>query len=231
MSFNNNHKIFLIGVVIFSFWLSFKNQSQPNNKVVENNFVETIDINKFTGFADWCNNKNNLEKSTRNTIDELLNEVDTSDCNLASSRLLKINYVVIFGEDNESLDLRPFQTLTHLTSITFNHANVSDIQSLQKLDKLEYLDLGRNQITDITPLRSLTELEELKLGQNKIHDISPIASLVNLKYLVLSGNNISDITSLKNLENIRTVYLNDNNITDETCPIKPEFKCIFFLRN
>lgn len=69
------------------------------------------------------------------------------------------------------------------------------------------------------------------LGQNQISDITPIASLTNLEKLVLSGNNISNITPLQNLEKLDRVYLNDNQIKDETCPVKPERTCVFFLRN
>ena len=212
--------------------LSIRNNISSNtNKPKNDNFTESINTEDFTTFTDWCLNKHELVQSTENTIDKLLNEVDTTDCSLAEKRLLNLSYVVFYGENGESLDLRPFNSLTHFTSISISAGNISDITPLKSSKGLKRLDLGGNKISDIHTLQYLTNLEELKLGQNDIYDISPIAFLSQLEELILSGNNISDISSLENLNNLDKVYLNDNQIKDESCPVKPEKTCVFFLRN
>ena len=227
-----NPKVILIGIAILSVFLALKNNNASSvYQTKGKEFTESINTADFVSFTDWCLNKNELKQSTENTIDELLNEVDTLDCNLAEKRLSNTSYVVFYGKDSKSLDLRPFRSLNHLKSISISSGNISDITPLRSSKNLRSLDLGRNNISDIAPLQNLTKLEELLLGQNQISDITPIASLNNLEKLVLSGNNISDISPLQNLENLDRVYLNDNQIKDETCPVKPEYTCVFFLRN
>ena len=227
-----NPKVILGGIAILSVFLALRNNNTSNiEQTNKQSFTESIDTSSFVNFADWCLNKNELKQSTENTIDELLNEVDTLDCNLAEKRLSNISYVVFYGKDGKNLDLRPFRSLNHLRSISISSGNISDITPLRYSKNLRSLDLGGNSISDITPLQNLTKLEELLLGQNQISDITPIASLTNLEKLVLSGNNISNITPLQNLEKLDRVYLNDNQIKDETCPVKPERTCVFFLRN
>lgn len=227
-----NPQVILTGIIILSVFLALKNNNASSiNQTEQKEFTESINTADFVSFADWCLSKNDLKQSTKNTIDELLNEVDTLDCNLAEKRLSNISYVVLYGKDGKSLDLRPFRSLNHLKSLSISSGNISDITPLRYSKNLRSLKLGENNISDITPLQNLTELEELLLGQNEIYDISPIASLSNLEKLVLSGNNISDITPLQNLEKLDKVYLNDNQIKDETCPVKPESTCVFFLRN
>lgn len=227
-----NPKLILTGIVILSIFFTLKNNNASStDRTKEKELTESINTADFVNFTDWCLNKNELKQSTKNTIDELLNEVDTFDCDLANQRLLSLRYVVFSGKEGRDLDLRPFRSLNHLTSITINSETISDLTPLVYSKNLEYLDLGGNKISDISALQSLNKLKELKLGQNEINDISPIASLTNLEKLVLSGNNISDITPLQNLEKLNKVYLNDNQIKDETCPVKPEHTCVFFLRN
>lgn len=227
-----NPKVILGVIAILSVFLALRNNNTSNiEQTNTESFTESIDTSSFVSFSNWCFNKDELRRSTRNTIDELLNEIDTFDCDLAEKRLSTIKFIGLYGKGDRAFDLRPLQSLPHLMGITADYAKIQDLRPLQGLVNLKQLKLGGNQISDITPLQNLTKLEELSLGQNQISDITPIASLVNLEKLVLSGNNISDITPLQNMEKLDRVYLNDNQIEDETCPVKPEYTCIFFLRN
>ncbi len=95
--------------------LSIRNNISFNTKQPKKeNFTESINTEGFSTFTDWCLNKHELIQSTENTIDKLLNEVDTLDCSLAEKRLLSLSYVVFYGKDSESLVVNGINIVTIL---------------------------------------------------------------------------------------------------------------------
>ncbi|MGB7518003.1 MAG: leucine-rich repeat domain-containing protein, partial [Spirulinaceae cyanobacterium] len=116
---------------------------------------------QFKSFADWCKNREGLTSVARHTVEVLLREAETEDCQLAQRQLTNLNLLNL-GE-NKIKDITPVATLTNLTG----------------------LYLGENEIKDITPVASLTNLGSLELGENEIEDITPVASLTNLTSLDL----------------------------------------------
>ncbi len=153
-------------------------------------------------FTQWCNEKESLPAATRFTVDLLLKEVDTKDCNLANSKLNNLN----------SLDLY--------------YRKITNIEPLASLNKLTSLDLIGNQISDIKPLAELTNLTYLALGKNKITDIKPLTGLTSLNYLSLHNNQITNVKSLASLNNLTNLRLSDNQIVEKKCPV-PEYVCTF----
>ena len=95
-------------------------------------------------FAQWCQQKSSVPAATRHTIDILLKQAGTNNCQTADSKLRSL----------DKLDLRSNQ--------------ISDIKLLAGLTKLTYLDLSENQIGDVKPLSGLTKLTDLHLDLNPI---------------------------------------------------------------
>jgi Leucine-rich repeat (LRR) protein len=88
-------------------------------------------------FADWCLNKAKESVQTQQTIDVLLQEADTTDCDRASSLLSSRSELSL--DNNQIADLKPLSSLKNLTQ----------------------LSLGNNQIADLKPLSNLTNLTQL----------------------------------------------------------------------
>lgn len=148
-------------------------------------------------FATWCQQRASVPIATRHTIDVLLEQAGTQDCQQAASKLSRDNYLSIYRNQ------------------------ISDVKPLASLTKLKMLYLNNNKITDVNPLTSLTNLRLLLLNANQINDVKPLASLTRLKELDLGGNQISDVKPLANLTALRRLFINGNNqITEKDCPVK-----------
>ncbi len=93
-------------------------------------------------FADWCLNKDSLSAETKHTVDAILQEAKTQDCDQADKLLS--NRIELSLASKLITDLRPLSSLTHLT----------------------FLDLSNNQIADLRPLSTLTNLGLLSLENN-----------------------------------------------------------------
>ncbi|MEG3840662.1 DUF6745 domain-containing protein [Microcoleus sp. herbarium14] len=106
----------------------------------------------FTSFADWCKHKDSLSESARHTVEVLLKQAGTSDCNEAD------------------------RILSNRTTLRLENHQISDITPLQFMTKLEWLRLGNNQISDITPLKFLTGLTDLSLENNPISKLTSLQS-------------------------------------------------------
>nr|WP_293092184.1 hypothetical protein [Okeania sp. SIO2F4] len=52
--------------------------------------------NNYTTFQEWCENKANLPEETKHTVNLLLEEVDTEDCNVANQQLSSTDRISIF---------------------------------------------------------------------------------------------------------------------------------------
>lgn len=152
-------------------------------------------------FADWCRQKADLSPETKHTVDVLLKEAGTNDCDAADRKLSSLTKLDLF--DNQIGDIQPLASLTNLT----------------------WLFLSSNQIRDIKPLASLTNLTRLSLSENPIGDIKPLASLTNLRSLDLSRNVIGDIKPLASLTKLTVLSLSGNEIAPKTCPLSRQSIC------
>jgi len=125
-------------------------------------------------FADWCREKASLSPEAKHTVEVLLKQAGTTECDAAN------------------------QKLSSLTELNLGGNQISDIKPLQGMANLTSLFLGSNKISDIKPLQGMTNLTSLSLGDNKISDIKPLQGMTKLTWLFLSGNPIaSKICPLK----------------------------------
>src|ERR671932_743420 len=105
--------------------------------------AETRSGNSRRTFADWCREKDSLIPEAKHTVEVLLEEAETTECDEAN------------------------QILSSFTELSlYNNNQISDIKPLAFLTKLTRLELYTNQIRDIKPLASLTNLRYLTLYNN-----------------------------------------------------------------
>ena len=153
--------------------------------------AEMRSSNSRQTFADWCRQKADLSPEAKHTVDVLLEQAGTTECDAANQTLSSLTEINLSG--NEISDIKPLASLTNLTSLSLGANQISDIKPLASLTNLTSLSLSFNKINDIKPLASLTNLTELNLTDNQISDIKPLVSLTNLISLDLDSNQISDI--------------------------------------
>ena len=123
-------------------------------------------------FADWCRQKADLSPETKHTVDLLLEQAGTNDCDAADRKLSSLTE--LFFRGNPIGDIKPLASLTHLTGLFLTYNQIRDIKPLASLTHLTVLELSGNQIGDIKPLASLTHLTDLGLTNNQIGDIKPL---------------------------------------------------------
>ncbi len=196
-------------------------------------------------FADWCREKASLSPETKHTVEVLLKQAGTTECDAANQKLSSLTELNLGG--NQISDIKPLQSLTNLTHLFLGFNKISDIQPLQGMTNLTLLHLSNNKISDIQPLQSLTNLDGLNLRFNKISDIKPLESLTKLTLLLIESNQVSDIKPLQSLTKVTYLNLSDNKISNikplqgmtsltelylggnpiapKTCPLKPESIC------
>ena len=104
--------------------------------------AETRSGNSRQTFADWCRQKDSLSPEAKQTVEVLLGQAGTTECDAAD------------------------RTLSSLTGLKLNFNEISDIKPLASLTNLTKLSLTNNQISDIKLLASLTKLTVLKLDKN-----------------------------------------------------------------
>ena len=106
--------------------------------------AETRSENSRRTFADWCRQKADLSPEAKRTVELLLKEAGTTECDAAN------------------------QTLSSLTQLDLDNNQISDIKPLESLTNLTSLSLEKNLLSDIKPLESLTKLTGLYLSGNPI---------------------------------------------------------------
>ncbi|MFB2975530.1 leucine-rich repeat domain-containing protein [Microseira sp. BLCC-F43] len=189
----------------------------------------------FSSFADWCKNKDSLSKEARKTVEALLKDARTSDCNEAERILSSCTELSVYSyrdisdlsplstltnlnklwiSDNQISDLSPLSTLTNLTKLKSGSNQISELSPLSGLTNLTQLGISNNQISDLSPLSTLTNLTELNLYVNQISDLRPLSGLTNLTQLILGHNRISDLSPLSTLTNLTWLCICDNPVTD-----------------
>ena len=222
-----------IGVWMFSSWgwgVTQANEPSPGSS-----------------FKEWCQQKASLSAETRKTVEVLLDEAGTKDCELAAKNLSSrtelslpeapitdlsplaalTNLKGLYLNLNAIKDVRPLARLIKLEKLYISHNEITDVTPLAKLTNLTELSLHSNEITDIGSLAGLTNLKDLRLNNNKITDVSPLARLTNLWVLYLSYNKITDISPLAKLTNLRLLNLTGNPISELNCPVSPPNVCDF----
>ena len=140
--------------------------------------AQTQPGNSRRTFGDCCRQKADLSPEGKHTVEVLLKEAGTTECDVANRKLSTFTELNL-GR-TEISDIKPLQSLTKLTELNLIENNIGDIKPLASLTQLTFLDLQSNNISDIKPLASLTKLTVLLLNNHKISDIKPLASLTNL---------------------------------------------------
>ncbi len=168
----------------------------------------------FSSFADWCKHKDSLSESARHTVEVLLKQAGTCDCNEAN-RVLS-NLTELHLPSNKITDITPVSGFTNLTRLHLENNQITDITPLSGLNNLTSLHLETNSITDLAGLSPLINLRRLHLCNNPITDITGLSELTNLTRLFLSNTPVTDITGLSALTNMFLLNLHNNQITDIT---------------
>jgi internalin A len=132
-------------------------------------------------FFQWCQQKSSVPAATRHTIDVLLKEAGTNNCQKADSELRSLDALVL--RSKQISDLKPLAGLTNLTILGLQSNQISDLKPLARLTNL----------SDLKPLARLTNLTVLDLKSNQISDVSSLTGLTNLQVLFLDSNQISVI--------------------------------------
>ena len=117
-------------------------------------------------FGDGCREKAALSPETKHTVEVLLKEAGTTECDAANRKLSSLTQLTL--DHKKISDIKPLESLTNLIGIGLNNNEISDVKPLQSLTKLIALSLAKNKISDIQPLRSLTKLTNLSLSENPI---------------------------------------------------------------
>jgi internalin A len=174
-------------------------------------------------FLQWCQQKGSVPATTRRTIDILLNEAGTKNCNLADRQLRTLTELDL--SINQLVDIQPLAGLTNLKELRLDSNQIVDINPLAGLTNLTILYLHTNQIVDLKPLAGLTNLTALYLYSNQIVDVQPLSGLTNLTMLGLRSNQIVDVQSLAGLTNLTLLHISNNPIPIKVCPVKPASIC------
>ena len=90
--------------------------------------AETRSGNSRRTFADWCREKDSLSPEAKHTVEVLLGQARTTECDAADRQLSSSMIPMLIG------------------------SLISDIKPLESLTNLRVLNLGGNQISDIKPL-------------------------------------------------------------------------------
>jgi internalin A len=174
-------------------------------------------------FLQWCQQKGSVPATTRRTIDILLHEAGTKNCNLADRQLRTL--IELDLSIDQLVDIQPLAGLTNLKELRLDSNQIVDIKPLAGLTNLNILYLHTNQIVDIKPLAGLTNLTALYLYSNQIVDVQPLAGLTKLTILGLRSNQIVDLQPLAGLTNLTDLYVGGNPIAIKVCPVKPASIC------
>ena len=88
--------------------------------------------------------------------------------------------------------------MLELTSLTTQHALISNLKGLEHAKNLTHLDVASNQITSISVLQGLTKLVHINIEDNQVTDISVLTNLTELQYIYVAGNPITDLSPMSN---------------------------------
>jgi len=123
--------------------------------------AQAAEPSRGSSFKEWCQKRSSLSAEVRKTVEVLLAQAGTSDCELAAENLL--SRTELYLSQTGISDLSPLSGLTNLTKLT-----LIDVSPLAELTNLSMLILSSNQITDVSSLARLTNLFGLFLEGNAI---------------------------------------------------------------
>src|SRR4028119_2101330 len=109
--------------------------------------AETRSGNSRRTFADWCRQKADLSPEAKHTVEMLLKEAGTTECDAANQKLS--SFTALGLSDNSISDIKPLESLTNLTFLLLENNRISDIKPLQSLTNLTSLRLDNNPISEI----------------------------------------------------------------------------------
>jgi internalin A len=98
--------------------------------------TQAAEPNQGSSFKEWCHQQASLSAERRITVEVLLAQAETNDCELAAKNLLS------------------------RTALYLDQKGISDLSPLSELTNLESLSLHNNRITDIRPLARTKKPEE-----------------------------------------------------------------------
>ena len=174
--------------------------------------TQAAEPSQGSSFKELCQQQASLSVEAGRTVQVLLAEVDTNDCELAAENLSNRTKLIL--NEEEVSDLSPLSRLTNLKELVLSGNQITDVTPLAKLINLTRLSLGNNIITDVSSLAKLQNLESLSLSRNQITDVSSLAELQNLTGLDLSHNQITNVSPLAGLQNLHWLDLDSNQITN-----------------
>lgn len=90
-------------------------------------------------FAQWCENRSTLTRAAGHTVDVLLEEAGTQDCQIAEERLTNLSELNLKGSEIE--DVTPLSSLTHLVELHLGFNRIEDVTPLSYLKNLKVLNL------------------------------------------------------------------------------------------
>ncbi len=181
----------------------------------------------FQSFIQWCQQRSSIPKATRHTVNMIMKEYRTNNCQVANRQLKSSSSL---GLTNKKItDLRPLANLSGLLSLSLDDNQITDITPLTTLTGLRYLNLRNNQISNLKPLANLTRLSGISLKNNQISDLSPLVKLTKLRTIYLTNNQISDLNPLANLDRLFRIEVSGNQVSEKDCPI-PQKYCNFDIK-
>jgi internalin A len=105
---------------------------------------------KPKSFAQWCSQRRSLPANTKYTINVLLKEAGSNNCQQADTKLRSKIEISLFNKN--IVDIQPLAGFSNLTSLDLSGNKIVDIKPLAGLRKLTYLQLAGNKVVDIKPL-------------------------------------------------------------------------------
>jgi internalin A len=93
--------------------------------------AETRSGNMRRTFADWCRQKADLSPEAKRTVEVLLKEAETTECDAANQKLSTLTELDLY--DNQISDIKPLESLTNLTQLGLGHNKIIDIKPLVEL--------------------------------------------------------------------------------------------------
>lgn len=197
-----------------------------NNFKIENNNIyitpnsdtrryEYIKVNdNLIAKIEWQFESDNEELVFSQMLREKLKEYNVDENNdgkITKKELqkVKIEYLGIYTNNNEQIDLTGIENLKDLQTLYLNVINENiDLSILKQNETLKNLTL-HGSLNNLSTLKELKQIQRLELNTNSSNsniDFNSIKSLDNLEFLEIGGyiNNInfSEIKNLKNLKEL-----------------------------
>ena len=182
-------------------------------------------------FLDLCLQYEMLSEDDQATLDYLLDNADTEDCNLASQRLPRLQYLTqrLNSPLTDGTDFELFSILSEAVEITLrlrqDELSNLNFEPFSRLPKLTTLNV-RGSIHDLTPFSVLENLDYLSINYNypsnypQIQTLAPLSNLTGLTALHLTNASrqgiVSDVNSLSNLTALRELSIVNQYISDLT---------------